>query len=255
MNKFLLTFIVFSILPAQRLLAQETTRKNLKGKVNAYANNLQGIYVINMNTEKAAITEDNGYFSIAVAEGDSLMLSSINFKGKKVAITKEDLEKELFMVKMQPLMHQLDEVQVFQYKNINAVALGIIPKGQKTYTPAERKYKAASDWDPQIGLNTSVSMDPLLNIFSGRSAMLKKGIEVEKKEMMMDKIDYLFEKKYFVEKLKIPEEYIRGFYFYIVENKRFSDAITAKNKSLATFIMGELAVKYIEMNSLEICKD
>lgn len=254
MNKFLFTFIVFSMLPNQ-IQAQVVTRKMLRGKVNAYANSLSGIYVINTSTEKASITEENGYFAIPAKEGDTLMLSSINFKGLKYAITKETSDQDLFFVKMLPLMHQLDEVQVFQYKNINAVALGIIPKGQKTYTPAERRYKTATGLDAQIGLNTSLTIDPLFNLLSGRSAMLRKAIDAERKELMMDKIDNTFEHDYFVQKLKIPEEYVRGFYYYIVENKRFTDAMNSKNKAMATFVMGELAVAYIEMNNLGVCKE
>jgi len=254
MNKLLFAFIVFSVFPNQ-IQAQSTARKNLRGKVNAYANSLQGIYVINMATEKAAVTEENGYFSIPVTVGDTLVFSSIYFKGIKVGITEKEIEQDFFQVQLKPLMQQLDEVQIFQYKNINAVSLGIIPKGQKSYTPAERKLKAATGYDARIGLNTSMSMDPLLNMFSGRSAMLRKGVEVERKELMMDKIDHFFDRDYFVQKLKIPEDYVKGFYFYIVENKRFSDAMNAKNKTMAAFIMGELAVQYIEMNNLEICKE
>jgi len=255
MNKFLFTFIVFSLLPNQIQAQEMPVRRNLRGKVNAYANSLQGIYVINTATEKAAITEENGYFSIPVSEGDTLMLSSIRFKGLKIGITKEDLALDIFFIKMEPLMQQLDEVQVFQYKNINAVALGIIPKGQKTYTPAERRYKSATGLNAQIGLNTSLTIDPLFNMLSGRSAMLKKAVEVERKEFMMDKIDAMYDKDFFVEKLKIPEEYIKGFYYYIVENKRFTDAMNAKNKAMATFVMGELAVAFVEMNHLEICTE
>jgi len=254
MNKLLFAFIVFSVFPNQ-IQAQQPIRKNLRGKVNAYANSLQGIYVINTATEKAAVTEENGYFSIPVTAGDTLMFSSIYFKGIQLGITEKDIEQDFFQVQLKPLMQQLDEVQVFQYKNINAVALGIIPKGQKSYTPAERKLKAATGYDARIGLNTSMSIDPLLNMFSGRSAMLRKEVEVERKEFMMDKIDNFFEKDYFIQKLKIPEDYIRGFYFYIVENKRFTDAMNSKNRAMATFVLGELAVKYIEMNNLEICKE
>jgi len=255
MNKFLFAFIVFSMLPNQIQAQEIPVRRNLRGKVNAYANSLQGIYVINMATEKAAITAENGYFSISVTEGDTLMLSSIHFKGLKISITKEDLSLDIFFINMEPLMQQLDEVQVFQYKNINAVALGIIPKGQKTYTPAERRYKTATGLDAQIGLNTSLTIDPLFNMLSGRTAMLRKAIEVERKEFMMDKIDAMYDKEIFIEKLKIPEEYIRGFYYYIVENKRFTDAMNTKNKSMATFVMGELAVEFVEINHLEICTE
>ena len=247
MNKFLITFILFTILPAS-LLAQQSIRRNLKGKVTADANNLDGIYVVNLKTEEGTLTQDGGYFTLPVKTGDTLMLSSIQFKGIKVAIQESDLEKELLFIRMQPLMHQLNEVMVFQYKNINAVALGIIPADTKSYTAAERKLKGAKSWSAQ---GSGVSVDPLLNMFSGRTAMLKKELIVERKETVLDKIENMFEKDYFILKLHIPEEYIRGFHFYLVENTRFVTLINTKNKAMASFMMGELAVKYLEIIACE----
>ena len=242
MNKLLFAFVVFSIVP-NATSAQEI-RKTLKGKISALANNLHGVYVINQQTEKDATTEENGYFLIAAKAGDTLMFSSTNFNAKKMAVQETDFEKGLLVVRLEPTMQQLAEVEVFQYKNINAVALGIIPKGQKTYTPAERKFKTATGYDAQIGLNTSVTLDPIFNLLSGKTAELRKNIEVERKERLLAQIDYLYETDYFVKKLELPVEQVKGFQFYIVENPSFVSALKDKNKTMATFIMGELAAKY-----------
>lgn len=246
MNKFLFAFVAFSIVP-NKIEAQETdTRKPVKGKISAYANSLQGIYIVNLQTEKNTVTEVNGYFSIPVAVGDTLMFSSTQFKAKKVAVQESD-PQDLLLVKLEPVMNQLDEVMVFQYKNINAVDLGIIPKGQKSYTPAERKFKTATGYDAQFGLDTKVTLDPVFNLLSGRTAELRKNIEVEKKEHRLGKIENWYGADYFTGKLKIPEEHLKGFQYYIVENPRFVSALNANNKTLATFLMGELAVKYLQI--------
>ena len=245
MNKFLIAVIVFSFLPGN-LLAQENIRKNLKGKVTADATNIKGIYIINMKTEKTVLSEEGGYFSIPAMEGDTLVFSSIHFKGRKIAVKSEDFSSNLFFVKLDPLMIQLDEVQVYNYKNINAVALGIIPKGQKSYTPAERRLKSATGLDAQIGLNTSLTIDPLFNLLSGRTASLLKQVEVERKELMIEKIENMYQHEYFVDRLKIPEDHVKGFLFYLVENKKFTDSANTKNKTMTTFIMNELAVQYLE---------
>ena len=250
MHKYFFAFVVFSIVP-NKMLGQESVRKNLQGKVSAYANNLSNIYIINIQTEENAITEDNGYFNIRAKVGDTLMFTSTQFKGRKLAIAEDDFSSELLLVKLQPAMNQLQEVQIYQYKNINAVALGIIPKGQRTYTPAERKLKSATATDAQFGLNTVVTIDPLFNFLSGRTAELKKNLIIERKEALLAQIEALFEKEYFTEKLKIPEEHVKGFQYYIVENPRFVQTLYAKNKSLATFLMGELATKYAEIIATE----
>jgi hypothetical protein len=254
MTKFILVFILFTILP-RTILAQQAIRKNCKGKVIANANDLEGIYIINLQNKNSVTTDNGGYFSITAQVGDTLMLSSIRFKGMKYTITETDLCKELFFVKMQILMIPIDEVTVFQYKNINAVTLGIIPKGQKSYTPAERKYNTASN--PYINLNmdgtagASIGTDPIFNFLSGRTAMLKKEVEVEKKEFLIQKIANLFELNYFINKLKIPEEYVKGFQYYLAENYRFATILKERNKTMVSFIMGELAVNYLEIIASE----
>ena len=247
--KYLSTCIIFTLLPAA-ILAQVSPGV-LKGKVSAELNSLEGIYIINLKTQKSTVTESGGYFSIPVTAGDSLMLSSIQFKALRIVISQEDIQKDLFFVKMQPLITQLDEVKIFKYNNINAVALGIIPKGQKSYTPAGRKLRTATGLDMQIGLNASMTIDPLLNLLSGRTAMLLKEFEVEKKEFLLRQIENLFENEFFINKLKIPQEYIKGFQYYIVENNRFVAALNDKNKTMATFLIGALATKYLDTISIE----
>jgi hypothetical protein len=247
MNKILLAFVLFSIFPNASIA--QTTRKIIKGKVIADANDIDGIYVINLKTQDATITQKGGYFSIAVGIGDTLMLSSIQFKALRYEVKESDMANtDLLFLKMSPIMNQLNEVMVYQYKNINAEALGIIPMGRKRYTPAERKLKAATGWSGQSG---GVSIDPLFNIFSGRTAMLKKELVVEGKEKLLEQMSYLFEPEYFTRKLKIPQEYVKGFQYYLAENNRFAAAIKAKNKTLATFLMGEYAVKYLEIIASE----
>ncbi len=253
-NKLAITFIFFSFLP-NSLLAQQSLRKVMKAKIMADVNNLESIYIVNLQSENGTMTQSGGYFSIPVQVGDTIMLSSIQFKAKKVTITESDLTKELVFIKMQPLVIALDEVKVFQYKNINAVALGIIPKGQKTYTPAERKYNTATNtyFAGNIDGTTGASLiiDPVFNWLSGRTAMLKKEIIVEGKEMLLKLLDNSYEKEYFVNKLKIPEEYVKGFEYYLVENDRFATTLKSKNKTMTMFLMGEFAVKYLEIIAIE----
>lgn len=223
------------------------TSTRLNGKVTADYNDLEGIYIVNLKTERATLTERGGYFSIMATVGDTLLFSAVQFKALKVAVKENDFVKELFFVKMSPLVRQLDEVIINEYKNINAVSLGIISPNTKHYTPAERKLKAATDLDGKIGLGGSMSLDPMLNWMSGRTAMLKKEVEVEKKETLMNRIEAWYEEKYFIDKLKIPQDYVKGFLFFIVEDAKFVEAMNTRNKTMATFLMNELAVKYLKL--------
>ena len=247
---------IFFILVASKAFAQEPGPVKLSGKVIADMSNLEGVYVINLKTEKAAITEKGGYFSIPAVVGDTLMFSAVQFKGIQIVLIQKHFENDFLFVKMEPIMNQLKEVIVRRgYDNINAVSLGIIPKGQKSYTAAERKLYTATDLNASASLSGmaggSISADPLLNFISGRTGMLKKQLEVEKKESYLKQLEKLFDIDHFVNRLKIPSEYVKGFEYFAVENIKFTKILDSKNITTIEFLLGELATKYNEIIASE----
>jgi hypothetical protein len=54
-----------------------------------------------------------------------------------------------------------------------------------------------------------------------------------------------------VKYLKIPSEYVEGFKYYAVENKKFIVILESKNKVTTEFLLGELAIKYKEIMACE----
>lgn len=234
----LLYFIVFWC--TAHLFAQENGTVACRGKVNADMTDLEGIYVINLNTENATITDSKGFFTINAKAGDSLLLSSVQFKSVNKIITTQDLSN-LFFVNMYPIMNELKEV-VVKRPTVSAESLGIIPYGQKKYTPAERKYAVASS-----GRLNPMGLDPLLNYFSGRTAMLKKELEVEKKEGYLVQLENLFDNNHYVNTLHIPSDYVKGFMYFAVENPKFTRVLKTKNRTSIEFLMSELAAQYNEI--------
>jgi hypothetical protein len=241
---------VFFALMSAKGLAQESIRGKLSGKVSSAMSNMEGIYIVNLKTEKAVITEGEGDFSIIAAPGDTILFAGSQFKKVWIVLNQQNFDSEYLVVNMIPIVNQLNEVIVRRYDHINAVALGIIPKGQKTYTPAERKLYTATHLNAKGNADGtsggSVSADPLFNFLSGRTAMLKKELEVEKKESYLKQLDKLFDKDYFVNKLKIPSQYVKGFEYFAVENGKFTKVLDSKNKTTIEFLLGELANQYNE---------
>lgn len=225
---------LFFFILVNSILAQETVKTVLKGKINANAIDLEGIYVINLRTEKSTITENDGSFSIVAIPGDTLLFSSMQLKEVRIVLKVEDFQGELFLVKMESNITQLKEVVVKRYNAINAVALGISSPRMLHRTDAERKLYTAQ----------STRGDALLNAISGRTAMLKKEIVVESKLSFINQLDNMFSEDFFRNKLKIPLEYIKGFQFYVVENTAFTRVLKTKNKTSIEFLMIELADKY-----------
>jgi hypothetical protein len=216
--------------------AQDGATYQIKGKVNADISDLEGINVENVESEKTTVTDKQGYFYINARVGETLVLSSVQLKKVYRIINESDLDKELIYVLMNSKTVELKEV-VIEKSEINASSIGIVSKNQKTYTPAERKVRTA----------TTGLLDPLLNKISGRTEMLKKGVAVEKNEKALVRLEYLFEENYFVEKLKIPQEYVKGFHYYAVESIDLQNALKVKNKTLAKFLMINLSKEYLRI--------
>jgi hypothetical protein len=223
------------------ILAQESGRIILNGKINANTIDLEGVYVINLKTEKSTITENEGFFSIAAIPGDTLLFSAIQLKEVRIILKQGDFQNEPFLVKMESNITQLREVVVKRYDNINAVDLGISPSGMIHRTQAERKLYTAK----------STPVDALLNLMSGRTAMLKKEIVVEGKLSFINQIENMFAEDYFRNTLKIPTEYVKGFEYYIVDNERFTTILKSKNKTQIEFAMVSLAEKYNQIIAAE----
>ncbi len=223
----------------------------LKGKVISDAPNLDGIHVINLSGKKNTVTEKGGFFSILAKANDTLLFSGTQIKGIQVTLKEVDFSENLFFIKLKQHVRMLEEVYIKNYPEINAVSLGIIPKGTKSYTPAQRRLRTATA--PFINLDAggmaggSIGVDPLINAISGRTAMLKKELEVEKKERLQTRIESLYDTAFFTETLKIPAEYVKGFEMYAIDNEKLIESIKAKNKTMTTFLLGELAEKYKQL--------
>ena len=247
LKKLLFFFFIFPMF----IFSQNDTL--IKGKVVSESNSLEGIHIFNISQKTGEITDARGYFNIKVKISDTLQFSAVHLKATQYIIKQNDLKEELIFVQMKSLISELDEITLTKYKNINAVSLGIVPANQRTYTPAERKLYTAGGfkwYSPLLIPLGGMSVDGMINAISGRAAMLEKELVIEKKEMLQAKTSDYFERTYFTETLNIPQEYVEGFLFYIAENLRYAQAMKDKNKTMATFILSELAVEFIQLKEL-----
>jgi hypothetical protein len=236
------------------LIAQIVFSQNdsiIKGKIIVETNDNEGITIVNVSNKTNTISGNGGYFKIKAKVNDTIMFSAIHLVGKKHIITKKDFGKDLLFIKLDIYTRHIKEIMVTNADDITAESLGLVPKGQKKYTPAERRVKTAGDFNGQFGLNTAFSIDPLLNAISGRTKQLKAELEVERKEFLQYKINANFDSELIMNQFHIPEEYVSGFVFYIVEDEELKAAAKAKNKTLISFRMSALAVDFLKLKNLQ----
>lgn len=246
-NNYLLLLFFFM----SQMVFPQAAEKVVHGKVLADGNYVEGINVVNLVNEKSAITNADGEFYILAKAEDLLVLSALNFQYKRKIISEEDFNSKIIIVNMEPKTNQLDEVVITEYSNINAVDLGILSKPAKVYTPAERKLKTATDLNLSIGFGAIFSLDPIINAISGRTKNLKNELKVEQRELLIKELQNLYEDDYYTNTLKIPSEYLKAFQFYAVEDLPFVKSLKGKNKQMTTFLLGQLAEKYIQILSDE----
>ena len=223
-------FVVLLFFTTVCTWSQTSNEKILHGKIVADSASVVGIDVVNLGNEKVTVTNNKGEFSILAKADDILVFSSMTLEMKRMLVDEDDLKSETLTIYMIPKINELNEVIVKK----NAAEGTSIFYVKKHYTPAERKLYTA----------TSGILDAPLNWLSGRTEMLKKEIIVERKERMLNKLGVLYEDKYYIQTLKIPEIYIDDFQRYLIEDKEFAAALKVKNRTMMLFLISKLAVNY-----------
>lgn len=233
------------------IFAQQEQR--LSGKVVSDSTGIPSVTVMNLVNEQVTQTNAQGEFSLMAKEDDLLVFSHLNYEYRRRLIEAGDIKKGAITVKLIPKPTQLDEVVIL--RDINPEDLGLVPKGQKTYTPAQRRLKQAGELKPMamIGMvaGLSIPVDPIINAITGRTKMLKKDVKTERKERFLEKISGMYQNEHYTDRLKIPAQYVEGFRYYIVEDAGFTAALESGSKTRVDLQMTLLAQKYNELIALE----
>jgi len=95
-----ITGIVLFLFVSQISFGQAVGIKEIQGQIFEQSTSVDGVNIINNNTQVATVSDVNGLFSIVVREGDVLVFSSVNLEPLKRRITAEDLASNLLVIKM-----------------------------------------------------------------------------------------------------------------------------------------------------------
>lgn len=227
--------------------AQNTAEKVISGTIVSDSSSVEGVHVLNLVNEKSTVSDRNGKFSIAAKEDDLFVFSAIHLEYARKSVLKSEYDSGTLTVKLTSKVTQLDEVVVTEYPRINAQELGIINYKPKEYTPAERKLRPTimtkNDWLGIIG--GRIPVDPFLYWVTGRTKMLKGELEIEKKELLLKKLEEWNESKYYTEDLKIPDDYVDGFKYCVIYDEELMRCLTTNNKLQGNFQLAKLSVDFL----------
>lgn len=229
-SKFLLCFL-FPIL----VLSQTGEIKSLVGRVTHSEGDVAATHVLNITTQRATITDDNGFFSIQVRENDTLVFSAIQFKKKQLVVTPLIFKSTNLIVPLDETLEELDEVTVTPYnlsgditKDIETIntdpvvtasTLGLPNAYVKVPTKAERELYEAKSGGGIVPLN------PILNGISGRTKMLKKRVARNKLYSRTARVREFYADSLYQTELKIPNDRTEDFFYFCEVDSVFQKVV------------------------------
>ncbi|HZW63927.1 MAG TPA: carboxypeptidase-like regulatory domain-containing protein [Flavobacteriaceae bacterium] len=106
--------LLFFLIPAT-ILAQDTERVTIEGRIIANDNDVENVTVFNASSNKGTITNINGEFTLEVALNDMLTLSALQFQQLKVTISQDVLNTKRLTVFLVERVNKLSEVVLLPY--------------------------------------------------------------------------------------------------------------------------------------------
>jgi hypothetical protein len=218
----------------------------IRGYVQSNGGGLENVSVQNTNTNDLQITNNNGYFEITAKKGDVLRFSLMGFENQNFTVLEKDLSTTNFIIQMKIKVQELSPVVINKQTGFDALSLGIISKKPKTLTINERRLKTAGDFKPihLLGLLTgNLPLDPIINKINGKTATLKKNIAVEKKEKNIQILKNNYQ-QYITDILKIENEFINAFVYFVAEN--IQEDLSNKNSNQIMFLLSNHKSMFLE---------
>lgn len=215
-----------------------TQEKKILGKVVARTRDLQGIHVKNITTDQSVLTDKGGYFSIEASPNDTLIFTAIHLIGREKILTYTDMNKSLVFVPMEYYENVMDELVIYRQVTTESLGLG----GGRKYTPAERRLHTATSSGGGI-----IPVDALVNAISGRTKMLKKALELERENMLVQEILGKFSEDYYSDRLNIPLQYHQAFGYFMAQDPLIITSYKTSEPTQLSLMYAEKATEFLEI--------
>ncbi|MFI2742303.1 hypothetical protein ACG2LH_06150 [Zhouia sp. PK063] len=203
-------FTIFLCITAN---AQSNDSFILTGKVLFNKVTVQGENVINLSTQNATSTDKNGDFSIEVSVGDRVVFTAINYQLRALDITEEIKKTKYVEVNVDEKVTVLDQVDV---TNKDKIAVQLKNEEFKKFEYADsqvtpEKNYAINHPSLQNGVN-------FVNIFKALFKSKSKNEDDNKPKLKLSQVlRQVYDDKFFVHDLGIPQDKINQFLFYCDE--------------------------------------
>ncbi|MGB5497725.1 MAG: hypothetical protein WBM77_02215 [Maribacter sp.] len=249
------------VLLGTTLSAQTLFYKQIEGRVYSEGGDVAATHVLNITSDKASITDLNGFFSITAKLNDTLVFSAIQFKRKTMVVTNSVIESKLLYVPLEDAITELDEVIVMPYNLtgdmtldldrmviepiVTASTLGLPNAYVIPPTKAERELNEATTGGGILPLN------PILNGISGRTKMLKNRIARNEKYERTLRVRAFYADSMYRKEFKIPEDNIANFMYFCEVDPAFQTVVDTHDRFGIWEFMRKKSIVYREFNALD----
>ncbi|MBP6558170.1 MAG: hypothetical protein KA213_07370 [Flavobacterium sp.] len=205
--------LLFYILVFNPLFGFSQNEKLIYGKVLFGETALSTIDVININSRESATTDKNGRFSISAKVKDTLFIISKDYTDRRIAITKELLDKPNLIIYLEKRPIALDDVEITTTQSVKfKVSQAELDAGKLAKQARTLKVQNVYDGTIENGIDFVRMAKGLRNLFKNK--------DQEKRENTLPPIpfkDYLalnFDTDFYTQKLKLKPEEIELFITY-----------------------------------------
>jgi len=225
-------FLCFSGLRAQEEVL-------LQGQILNDSLSTTSLNVYNITQSKGTITDEEGRFKIKVQLHDTISISALQFNELRIVVNSILYERKTVAFYLDPQVNELGEIKISNidlygdlkldadgkvYENRTLKELGFQENKREDLTAQERRYKQETS---RIRGNTNrhavtlgaISINRILNAFSGKNKKLKKIAAISRLEKEVDELRTSFADSIYVKDFMIPKLLIRDFVFWTVERE------------------------------------
>jgi hypothetical protein len=219
---------IILFLVGQYCFSQTQERKPLHGQVVNDSIAVENGYVFNLNSKQTTFIGVSGFFDLQAKPKDTLLITSLALKSKKIVLNDMDFKERLYVVKMELFDNQLKEVIVNKK---------ITPRIAGSQEIVDMKFMDDAQSSPinrtmpYYGIENGADLGRIMGLVVG--LFKKKNGEkqpVIPDEIFMDKIQRDFKPEFFKNTLKLKPEEVNLFLIYCDTDDKAKKVLRSKDK-------------------------
>lgn len=252
--------LLFVLCSTTSIVAQTGVSKNIAGRVYSTDGDVAATHVLNLTTQRATITDVNGFFTIQAHLNDTIAFSAVQYQKKTIVVTPSILESKLISIGLDDAVNELDEVTVTPYNLsgdilkdlktleldpvVTASTLGLPNAYIRIPTKAERELLVAT-------ASPVMSFDPLINAITGRTKMLKERVARNKLYDRTERVRKFFADSIYQQELRIPYDNIDDFLYFCEVDPVFQQIVDTHDQIQLWAYLRQKSMRYRENNALD----